>query len=118
MGSGERPIGAAKGKQSDTEALCQPPPPPDRDSGPQRVRMSSGERPIGTAKGKQPNTEALCQTPPPTSDIMPLQMYAMVPPPPCDSSARVRTTAGVVSVTLGTASYFALFIRSQSHESH
>ena len=25
--SGERPIGAAKGKQSDTEALCQPPPP-------------------------------------------------------------------------------------------
>ena len=30
MGSGERPIGAAKGKQSDTEALCQPPPPPPR----------------------------------------------------------------------------------------
>ena len=28
MCSGERPIGAAKGKQSDTEALCQPPPPP------------------------------------------------------------------------------------------
>ena len=26
--SGERPIGAAKGKQPDTEALCQPPPPP------------------------------------------------------------------------------------------
>ena len=26
MCSGERPIGAAKGKQSDTEALCQPPP--------------------------------------------------------------------------------------------
>ena len=25
---GERPIGAAKGKQSDAEALCQPPPPP------------------------------------------------------------------------------------------
>ena len=25
--SGERPIGAAKGKQSDAEALCQPPPP-------------------------------------------------------------------------------------------
>ena len=30
MSSGERPIGAAKGKQSDTEALCQPPPPPER----------------------------------------------------------------------------------------
>ena len=28
MSSGERPIGAAKGKQSDTEALCQPAPPP------------------------------------------------------------------------------------------
>ena len=26
--SGERPVGAAKGKQSDTQALCQPPPPP------------------------------------------------------------------------------------------
>ena len=28
MSSAERPIGAAKGKQSDTEAFCQPPPPP------------------------------------------------------------------------------------------
>ena len=28
MSSGERPIGAAKGKQSDTEALCQTPPSP------------------------------------------------------------------------------------------
>ena len=28
MSSGERPIGAAKGKQSDTEALCQTAPPP------------------------------------------------------------------------------------------
>ena len=27
MSSGERPIGAAKGTQSDPEALCQPPPP-------------------------------------------------------------------------------------------
>ena len=27
MSSGERPIGAAKGKQTDTEALCQTPPP-------------------------------------------------------------------------------------------
>ena len=28
MSGGERPIGAAKGTQSDTEALCQAPPPP------------------------------------------------------------------------------------------
>ena len=28
MSSGERPIGAANGKQPDTEALCHPPPPP------------------------------------------------------------------------------------------
>ena len=28
MSSGERPIGTTKGKQLDTEALCQPPPPP------------------------------------------------------------------------------------------
>ena len=30
MSSGERPIGAAKGKQSDTETLCHPPPPPGK----------------------------------------------------------------------------------------
>ena len=29
MSGGERPIGTAKGKQSDTEALCQTPLPPD-----------------------------------------------------------------------------------------
>ena len=90
MSGGERPMGAAKGKQSDTEALCQHPPPPrgrptpgvvkqDKSSGgsvdttktrsdPQRVRMSSGEGPMGAAKGKPPNTEALpapCQPPRP-----------------------------------------------------
>ena len=27
MSSGERPVGAAKGKQPNTKALCQPPPP-------------------------------------------------------------------------------------------
>ena len=65
---GERPIGAAKGKQSDTEALCQTP--PGRGM-PAEVRMPAchsrrfkGERPIGATKGKQSDTEALCQTPP------------------------------------------------------
>ena len=33
MSSGERPIGTAKGKQSDTEALCQTPPPPQEQPG-------------------------------------------------------------------------------------
>ena len=33
MSSGKRPIGAAKGKQSDTEALCHPPPPPQPHTG-------------------------------------------------------------------------------------
>ena len=47
MGSGERPIGATKGKQSDTEVLCQPPPPPA--PGP-CASMSSGG--VGFAAGK------------------------------------------------------------------
>ena len=34
MSSGERPIGAAKGKQPNTEALCHPPPPPESAQGP------------------------------------------------------------------------------------
>ena len=34
MSSGERPIGAAKGKQSDTEACANPPPPPPCPVGP------------------------------------------------------------------------------------
>ena len=43
MSSGERPIGAAKGKQSDTEALCQTPPPPPLPD-PQSFRTRSGSR--------------------------------------------------------------------------
>ena len=38
MSSGERPIGTAKGTQSDTEALCQPPPPPPHPPPPSKVR--------------------------------------------------------------------------------
>ena len=54
MSSGERPIGGAKGKQSDTEALCQPPPPPSPQGG--RGRTQGSERPMGTTavKGKGP----------------------------------------------------------------
>ena len=38
MSSGERPIGAAKGKQSDTEALCSTPPLWGKDKGWGRTR--------------------------------------------------------------------------------
>ena len=41
MCSGERPICAAKGKQSDTEALCQPPPTP---ANPPSSKSTGGER--------------------------------------------------------------------------
>ena len=44
MSSGERPIGAAKGKRSDIEALCQPPPPPD---GLKQHRFSWGPLELG-----------------------------------------------------------------------
>ena len=43
MCSGERPIGTAKGKQSDTEALCQPPTPP--------IHTPPGHRPGGSNGG-------------------------------------------------------------------
>ena len=40
MNSGERPIGAAKGKQSDTEALCQTPPPHPTNTTPIQMHRS------------------------------------------------------------------------------
>ena len=43
MSSGERPMGAAKGKQIDSEALCQPAPPPCS-------RESNGKRTIAVAR--------------------------------------------------------------------
>ena len=42
MSSGERPIGAAKGKQSDTEALCQHPPPRTPPVGMQMTQVCHG----------------------------------------------------------------------------
>ena len=44
MSSGQRPIGAAKGKQSDTEALCQIPPPPRT-----RAHFPVPPEPLGTS---------------------------------------------------------------------
>ena len=48
MNGGERPRGAAKGKQSDTEALCQPPPPP-----PHARPLLGGKHPRGWKKLKE-----------------------------------------------------------------
>ena len=45
MCSGERPMGAAKGKQSDTEALRQPPPPPPPDQRDPRAKQRNA--PLG-----------------------------------------------------------------------
>ena len=39
MSSGERPIGAAKGKQPNPKALCQTPPPPECRGGGRMVRL-------------------------------------------------------------------------------
>ena len=55
MSSGERPIGAAKGKQSDTEALCQPPPPPaEGDSVTQGWVGGCIDRPVTEGMATQP----------------------------------------------------------------
>ena len=39
MSSGERPIGTAKGKQPNTEALCQPPPPQAKPPPPPKTKQ-------------------------------------------------------------------------------
>ena len=56
MSGGVRPIGAAKGKQSDTEALCQPaPPPPPRGAALGAVRhTASDERSACLRAGERP----------------------------------------------------------------
>ena len=65
MSSGEGPIGAARGTQSDTEALCQPPPPPKGPAGghaaPPFLKGPGGgrgggraPRPAGRAPGAAP----------------------------------------------------------------
>ena len=65
MSSGERPIGAAKGKQSDTEALCQPPPPPPR---PPEVIFTRlvGKLAYGGGGG---SFEPISRTPPPLFEL-------------------------------------------------
>ena len=60
MSSGERPMGAAKGKPSDTEALCQPPPPP-----PRPPPLSLRELPSGDQDSKSRTRKAPEIPPPP-----------------------------------------------------
>ena len=53
MSSGERPIGAAKGKQSDTKALCQtPPPPPSGTKDSQRLPVTGDATPSDASEGE------------------------------------------------------------------
>ena len=62
MSSGERPMGAAGGKQSDTEALCHPPPPPHPCAWTQSVHLDApgqrhGQQPVsGTADPRSSQT--------------------------------------------------------------
>ena len=53
MSSGERPKGAAKGKQSDTEALCQPPLPTARAPGGQSVGREARARARAQLRGRR-----------------------------------------------------------------
>ena len=55
MSSGERPIGAAKGKQPDTEALCQPPPPLPCE---RAVRWHDGQKAMTAAGQARPEPNA------------------------------------------------------------
>ena len=51
MSSGERPRGAAKGNQSDTEALCHPPPPPSPHDGQKiALRTECAMKAVGQAR--------------------------------------------------------------------
>ena len=77
MSSGERPIGAAKGKQSDTEALCQPPPPPPgRQGGVLGFRQGSGTHP---------------PTPPPPPPLLPDSIQLLSSPPIRHRQCHTRT---------------------------
>ena len=65
MCKGKRPIGAAKGKQTNTMASCQPPPPPSSDFSPDILGGGSQVTPVVPAPlwGMQP-IEGQDPTPP------------------------------------------------------
>ena len=78
MSSGERSIGAAKGKQSDTEALCQPPPPPSPVGGSEAKKFVC--RKIGL---KSPIQQGLHgHSPPPPPGVQEGLHNHFIPPPP------------------------------------
>ena len=60
MSSGERSIGAAKGTQSDAEALCQPPPPCGSAQPPQRVFEHEGTLMGGSGGRQEEDNLRLC----------------------------------------------------------
>ena len=68
MSGGERPIGAAKGTQSDTEALCQTPPPLHRGRGPVALSWEDGRHSDAAGHHRPSQSGAF--------------MCALSPPPP------------------------------------
>ena len=86
MSSGERPIGAAKGKQIDTEALCQPPPP-----GPPLLLSSNTPPSLPTPPPLLScNTPLLSSNPPPSS--LPTHPPPSQPPPLLSSNTPLLRT--------------------------
>ena len=80
MSSGERPIGAAKGTQSDTKALCQPPPPPPPEAQPDpQPTRSHGN--TGPSKGINHHSEATARLPLHKS-LCRVRSFSSPPPPP------------------------------------
>ena len=92
MSSGERPMGAAKGKQSDTEALCHPPPPPKR--------APEGEQTLlGIKNGKNNNPLLPTNTPPSPAQYNghPRQTLCTGPSPPRRSAAELDAVVASIA---------------------
>ena len=88
MSSGERPIGAAKGKQPNTEALCRPPPPsfPTEGRTPRgHIEHCSSETSAIPSSG----TDIPISPPPPPTPLLHWGSLPKVPPTPSVSSPQL-----------------------------
>ena len=62
MYNGDRPIGAAKGKQTNTMASCQPPPPPLwSDKNVKTFLRVRSQRQMTTGRNLEPNELQMCE---------------------------------------------------------